>query len=339
MGLAIAAAGATAIAASIGILGLSAVVGAAATVVAGLSTAFGVAAAVIAAILSPIGMVVAAVVGLVAYFVWASSAITKSLDWLRKGFDVLKKDALAAFGGISDAMKAGDMQLAVKILWAFLKLEWMRGINWLKDIWDGFKGFWADGVSGLAMLFVDAVAGVKTAWVEMIAFLKKQWEDFKRSGAISAMSEWLAKRELMSKEGLSSEEADEAIAKARRAVQRKSDRKKQAIDFDTAAKKELADLNKKAAEKKKQGKLGDDPEKPGAKPPPGTPRLPTAAALGGIAVGTFSAAQSTLMGGGSSIAERAYRTALQQAKSLKQIKELNRKMHNELKKSRLVATA
>jgi hypothetical protein len=38
-----------------------------------------------------------------------------------------KSDALQAFEGISEALIAGDIGLAAKILWLTLKMEWLKG--------------------------------------------------------------------------------------------------------------------------------------------------------------------------------------------------------------------
>ena len=38
-------------------------------------------------------------------------------------------------GRLSDALAAGDIALAAKILWLSLKMEWKRGIHFLNGLW------------------------------------------------------------------------------------------------------------------------------------------------------------------------------------------------------------
>jgi len=368
----VAAAGAAIAVIGTAIVGVGVVVGSAAAIVSGLGVAFSMAATVLGAILSPIGLVITAVVGLVGYFAWASGSITGVLDWLRNGFGVLKTDALAAFGGISDAMSAGDMKLAAKILWAFLKLQWQTGLSYLKGLWDGFKSFWDDGVQGLGLMFIDGVANVKTAWVDMIGFIKKKWLEFSNSSFTEGIADLIApiiaviegvsvadvrknlkedfknerSKQTENTEGIDAEtaakkakiESDAEASKAQIGEDIRRRKEKETAAGSTAqaeldaARKELADLTVKAKDKSKQKKLGDDPSKPGKAP--GMSGLPSAAAIGGTAVGTFSAGQASLMGGGQSVAERTYQNAVKQFRTLAEIKEYNRKMYDEAKQAR-----
>lgn len=105
------------------------------TVVTGVGTVFKLLAGVIAFLLSPIGLVIAAVAAMGAYLVYATGAGGKALTWLGEKFGVIKDDALTAYQGIADALAAGDISLAVKVLWLTLKMEWTRGINFLEKAW------------------------------------------------------------------------------------------------------------------------------------------------------------------------------------------------------------
>ncbi len=68
-------------------------------------------------------------------------------------------------------------------------------------------------------------------------------------------------------------------------------------------------------------------------------KLPTAAALGGTAVGTFSAAQSALMGGGGGIQSKILKLAGEQLKKAKELVEIDKNLLREAKRGRLTATA
>lgn len=378
IGAGLAVAGAAAVMVGTVIIGLGSVCGAAAAMVTGLGSAVGIVTAIFGAILSPIGLVVAGVAGLVAYFLWASDSISGVLDWLKGGFGVLKDDALASFKGISDAMKAGDMKLAAKILWAFLKLQWQRGVNWISGIWEDFRESWTAVTNGIASYFFDTVADIKKAWAGMTGFLEKEWIKLGNSKASEEIGKALVP--FFAEEGQDISEmkktvhfnyelkrgeqagdlstVDKKTVKAKQdaederkknqagvnaviaeSVKKRAERELAAQAALDDAKAELAALSLEAG--KKSGRAGlaaDKPKpKPGEIPPPG---MPTAKQLGGTAVGTFSAAQAAVMGGGMSLQERAYREQLDQSKTRKEMLNILRKMfreHNEAKRQRATA--
>jgi hypothetical protein len=138
--------------------------------------------AVVAAILSPIGLVTAAVVALAGYLIYTSDAGSQALSWLGEQFNGLKETALAAWQGISDALAAGDLGLAAKIVWLTLKMEFQKGVLWLEEKWIDFKNFFIDtfyrAVYGLARFLNDAWAGIQVAWIETITFLANAWTSF-----------------------------------------------------------------------------------------------------------------------------------------------------------------
>ena len=84
-------------------------------------------------ILSP-AILVSAAIGAIGYAIATQTkAGRKGLAWLGEGFAQVADDAKVAWGGIGDAMASGDMAGAVKMAWAFIKLEWTVGKNWLLD--------------------------------------------------------------------------------------------------------------------------------------------------------------------------------------------------------------
>ena len=89
----------------------------------------------------------------------------------------------------SDALAAGDIGLAARVLWQTLKMEWQKGINWLQQKWLGFKGFflsvWTEAVFGLSAILTDAWAGLQSFWTETVAAMSTAWAVFS-SGAVSA---------------------------------------------------------------------------------------------------------------------------------------------------------
>jgi len=94
----------------------------------------------------------------------------------------LRDTAAKAWKGIGDALAAGDIVLAAKVLWLALKMKWLEGINWLNEKWIGFKeAFMAvatEAVYWVNRIFTSAWAWLQTAWVETVAALSLAWTYF-----------------------------------------------------------------------------------------------------------------------------------------------------------------
>ncbi len=181
----VAAAGAVLVVLGTLISGVGAAFGVAASIITGIGTVLGVLGTVIGSLLSPIGLVSAAVVGLGAYLLYGSGVGSQALQWLADTFNALKDDALAAWQGIGDALAAGDLALAAKILWLTLRMEWQKGVAFLQEHWIAFKEFFlsvaTDAFYGVVGLLIDAWAGLQVAWIETTAFMADAWTVFTSS--------------------------------------------------------------------------------------------------------------------------------------------------------------
>lgn len=164
------------------ISGFGAAIGAVVTIVGAVGTAVAILGKIIALLLSPIGLVIVAAVALGAYLLYASGLGAKALAWLGERFETLKNDALAAWQGIGDALAAGDLALAAKIVWLTLKMEWKRGIHFLNGLWIGAKEFflslWTDAVFGVAKILNNRWAAIEVGWTETVGFLADAWSVF-----------------------------------------------------------------------------------------------------------------------------------------------------------------
>jgi hypothetical protein len=133
-------------------------------------------------LVSPIGLVIAAVGALGVYLVYTTDVAGKALDWLGQKFAILKDDALAAYQGIADAMAAGDIALAAKILWLTLKMEWTRGVNVLEKAWLNFRNFFIrigyDAFYGMVAAAQTVWHGLEVGWIETTAFFSRCWQGF-----------------------------------------------------------------------------------------------------------------------------------------------------------------
>jgi hypothetical protein len=225
------------------ISGLGSALGVLITVVTGVATVFKLLAGVIAFLLSPIGLVIAAVAALGAYLVYATGMGGKALTWLGEKFNVLKEDALTAYQGIADALAAGDIALAAKILWLTLKMEWQRGINFLEKAWLNFRNFFIrigyDAWSGLLATVEIIWHGLEVGWIETVAFLSKAWTRFTSFFARTwqKMKAWTKKAWTWIK-GL----FDDSTAESRAATYAEIDRQREAAiaKIDNTEKRDLA---------------------------------------------------------------------------------------------------
>lgn len=164
------------------VYGTGAAFGIAASLITGVGAVLGTIGTVIAALLSPIGLVSVAIVGLAGYLLYASGLGAQALQWLGDEFQALKADALTAWQGIGDALAAGDLSLAAKILWLTLKMEWQKGVAFLEEHWATFKeaslSIATDAFYGVVGLLVNAWSGLHSAWIETTTFLADAWTVF-----------------------------------------------------------------------------------------------------------------------------------------------------------------
>jgi hypothetical protein len=132
-----------------GVLGLGAALYVAGTAVAALGVAFGLVVPIIAAIFTPLGLLVAIAGG----FAYALLGMINGFEALHTQvssvMSSMAETVKTAFGGISDALKAGNIAIAGKILWASLKQLWIQGTNELMAIWRDWQAQVAESVDAL----------------------------------------------------------------------------------------------------------------------------------------------------------------------------------------------
>ena len=178
------------------IVGLSKVLAILAAVVTGVGVALKLLGAVLAFLVTPIGLVITAVVALGAYILYATGAGAKALGWLGERFESLRDDAVASYQGIADALAAGDIALAAKILWLTLKMEWTKGINFMEKAWLNFRNFFIkigyDAWHGLLAVVEIVWHALEVGWIETTAFLSKTWTQF--TGWVTKAWHWCGKQ-------------------------------------------------------------------------------------------------------------------------------------------------
>lgn len=178
--------GAAVVALGFALTGIGATLGA-------LASALGVAGAAFAALVSPIGVASVAVASFAGYLIAVSDTGRQAADFLGAKFADLSRIATDAFSGIADALAAGEIGMAARLLWAELQLAWQQGIRPLEKLWNDFSfSIQAIAIQGFAGLqkawvhvrdyfereFPNLTAFISKAWARMIQGLGIGWETF-----------------------------------------------------------------------------------------------------------------------------------------------------------------
>jgi len=143
--------------------------------------------------------------------------VGKVVDWLGDKWEILKEDAQKAVKGISDALAAGEIALAAKILWKTLQLEWRRGMNEIQQ----------EGLYWFAEQVQDVLFGVESAWATTaheicniwrgmtytLNAIWTKWADRWKASQIH-LSSWFAKR-MIDVQGVLDDKADTEFLKGR----------------------------------------------------------------------------------------------------------------------------
>lgn len=136
---------------------------------------------ILGSLLTPMAAMIAGVTVLGAVIVTQTQSGQAALGLLGDGFQTLKDDAVDAWGGIADALAAGDIGLAAKIVWATLKLEWERGTSFLLNIWDtsiaGLAQLFATTWFGIQEVFWTVVNSIADAWDSLVGGITKLWNN------------------------------------------------------------------------------------------------------------------------------------------------------------------
>lgn len=158
---AVVAAGAGLLGLGVAIYGVGAAIGVVLSLFSGVVAVFGIMTSTAGTLAIGLGVVAAS-------FLTTTQAGAQTLSFLSGAFKDLAKVATDAFKGIGDALKAGDIKLAAQILWAAIKLEFVKGVNFLKSIW----GDW----SAVAIEAVKTVqTNISAGLIELWAMMKRGW--------------------------------------------------------------------------------------------------------------------------------------------------------------------
>lgn len=128
---------------------------------AGVAAAFGL-------LLNPIGLTTAALAGLATWFAtsteWGRQMVTALAGW----FGQLKDIAVEAFGGIADALAAGDIALAWKVAALGIQASWLQATDGLRKAWSEFKDMFMRTT-------IEMVFSAQSYWSTFANALRSTW--------------------------------------------------------------------------------------------------------------------------------------------------------------------
>lgn len=243
---------------------------------------FGVAMAIVKALIMPETLILSAfVIGLIA----AGGAAIK----FGNAFQGVGETIKSAWGGIADAVKAGDLTLAGEIAVAGLKVVWIGFKQWFTEIWDRMVYNVATAMN---------IIGAK--WDKMLEVMKAGWIGVQVGMHLMSTEE--GERQL--NENAARRAKNQMIRRAAQTGLQQSFAKKQQgrIDEMNAAEAELEALKNKASDELNKSRNPNASVPPGGLPPPMLFQMAESA-------GSFSAAAAGGMGLGSSITQSLQATA------------------------------
>lgn len=135
----------------------------------------GIIVALLGALMSPIGLVIAAVAGLGVAWATLTSSGRAAMSALGAMFGRLWASFQVAFGGIKDALSAGDLGLAARIAFTELRVAMLEGVSAISDMVGGALGDFI-GTLGSQLAGGD-LAGV---WQTMLKAMSAAWASFSK---------------------------------------------------------------------------------------------------------------------------------------------------------------
>lgn len=99
-----------------------------------------------------------------------SSVIGSAMDWIGKKFSELWGYYSESFGAIVAAIKRGDIESAMAVMWAEIEVLWENGIEFLTGLWDGFLD-----------AFNVVCESLANVWNNTLGVLFGQWKTFQAS--------------------------------------------------------------------------------------------------------------------------------------------------------------
>lgn len=176
------------------IVALGAVISGIVSIIGAVTTAIGFIAGVIGAITAPVWIVIGAIVAAGAALLYFTDIASTAVDWVSGVFGELAGIVKDTLGGVVDALMAGNIELAVQILWQGIKTLWEAGLATILNIWTN----WIHDLAGAVVVIETTIKNIFdaiTSWIgqklgelarmlgldELVLGVKLDDEEFKRS--------------------------------------------------------------------------------------------------------------------------------------------------------------
>lgn len=161
----------------------------------------GILAKVLMFLTNPIGIVIAIVGALAAVILTSTDVGREALGWLGKKFGWLSGLVKEIWGGISDAMKSGDLGAAAKIAWLGIKVAFLDGgrdiISWFSEMVTNLQILWANFTSGIQKGWLKATNWIVNAVKDVTTFTARHINAFTYSAGIIDSEEYINRDDIL----------------------------------------------------------------------------------------------------------------------------------------------
>ncbi len=148
--------------------------------------AFSAMASAVGFLLSPLGLVIGISGTVVYWFTTMTETGRQMAASLSTWFGELGAIVTDAFGAIRNALAAGDIAAAAAVLWAGLKIVWLRGIEPLRRMWASLKEYYITTWVTVANALATSWSFMQQNWAKVVAGMKTIWTGF----IFGAQAEW-----------------------------------------------------------------------------------------------------------------------------------------------------
>lgn len=225
----------------------------------GFISVLGSLASAIQVLASPITIAVGALVYLTNGFETARIAGASFVDSLLAKFRQLGMTTRQTLNGVADAIKADDIQLAGRVLWAGLDLVWAQGTNSLRERWIKFKDdflritteivfgaqiAWTNFSAEMQLMFLKLKQRLMSTLLDIGAFLHKTFATQTERDAIDKITE-MAKKGLAIRSGRERTEVEDRRDEALSEIG--DNQRTAAADRNRQFAQEMAELEKRLA--------------------------------------------------------------------------------------------
>ena len=156
------------------LIGVGAAAAIAGVAISGLAT-------VVGALLSPFGVIVTAMSVATVALLKFTTVGGQAVNFLKDRFGGLLGFIVETFGAISEAIAAGEITIAVEILWASIELVFIQGTSGIRDRLQRFKfdaiKAWVEIKAGILGLANELAAGIGSTFVSIASTAATAWQN------------------------------------------------------------------------------------------------------------------------------------------------------------------